>query len=99
MIDETPKPIKTIDKYVMYYLSVTYYLMYPRLIHLVYATNFYSDNFGKTMTMTAISKGFRRIMKLLDFQQENKVESKTMWSNEFKTNKSDERIGELIFSE
>jgi len=47
---------------------------------------FYSDNFGKTMTMTAISKGFRRIMKLLSECSkihENNVNSKTMWTNKF----------------
>lgn len=55
------------------------------------------------MTMTAISKGFRRIMKLLDFSnQENNVKSKTIWTNEFESDKTnqlnDERIGETIFS-
>lgn len=55
------------------------------------------------MTMTAISKGFRRIMKLLDFNnQENNVKSKTMmWTREYVTDQTDqqndERIGEFIF--
>ncbi|XP_060836982.1 ankyrin repeat and SAM domain-containing protein 3-like isoform X1 [Rhopalosiphum padi] len=40
------------------------------------------DNFGKTMTMTAISKGFQRVMKLL-YEYENRHEKNvlnTTWS-------------------
>jgi hypothetical protein len=64
-------------------------------------TRFCSDKFGKTMTMTAISKGFRRIMKILDFSNhENNVKSKTIWTNKFETDQTDqlndERIGEFF---
>lgn len=58
------------------------------------------------MTMTAISKGFRRIMKLLyDYgnRQENNVKLKTKWADKFETaqsdQKNDELLGELNFSE
>lgn len=52
---------------------------------------FYSDNFGKTMTMTAISKGFRRIIKLLSESNKlhenslNNVNLKALWTNRFET--------------
>lgn len=58
------------------------------------------------MTMTAISKGFRRIMKLLyDYgnRRENNVNLKTKWTNEFEMAKSgqnnDELLGEFNFPE
>uniref|UniRef100_A0A2S2Q6K2 Ankyrin repeat and SAM domain-containing protein 3 n=1 Tax=Sipha flava TaxID=143950 RepID=A0A2S2Q6K2_9HEMI len=55
------------------------------------------DKFGKTMTMTAISKGFRRIMKILDFSNhENNVKSKTIWTNKFETDQTDQLNDERI---
>lgn len=54
------------------------------------------------MTMTAISKGFRKIMRLLSEygnEQENNVKIETMWTNTpemIKTDRqNDERLGEL----
>eukprot|EP00102_Acyrthosiphon_pisum_P024931 XP_016662141.1 PREDICTED: uncharacterized protein LOC100575494 isoform X1 [Acyrthosiphon pisum] len=56
------------------------------------------DNFGKTMTMTAISKGFQRVMKLL-YEYGNRHEKNvlnTTWSekleNARKNPQSDERL-------
>lgn len=60
------------------------------------------------MTMTAISKGFRRIMKLLyDYgnrREDNvKLKTKNKWTNEFEMAKSgqknDELLGEFNFPE
>lgn len=63
---------------------------------------FYRDKFGKTITMTAISKGYQRIILLLSEYStinEYNVNVTTMWTNEHKmakTNrKNDECLGEF----
>jgi len=51
------------------------------------------------MTMTAISKGFRRIMILLSEycnRQENNLKLKTIWSNEYETANTDRQNDELL---
>lgn len=51
------------------------------------------------MTMTAISKGYRRIIKLLSEycnRQENNTMSKTTWSNEYETANTDRQNNELL---
>ncbi|XP_025204326.1 ankyrin repeat and SAM domain-containing protein 3-like [Melanaphis sacchari] len=56
------------------------------------------DNFGKTMTMTAISKGFQRVMKLL-YEYENRHEKtmlKTTWSEKMKMTKNNHQSDENI---
>lgn len=65
---------------------------------------FLSDNFGKTMTMTAISKGFRRVMELL-YEYGNRHEKnvlKTTWSQKLENARnnpqSDECLGVFHFT-
>jgi len=51
------------------------------------------------MTMTAISKGFRRIMKSLSEycnRQENNTKLKTTWSNEYETANTDQQNDKLL---
>lgn len=63
----------------------------------------YSDKFGKTMTMTAISKGYRRIIVLLseysNMNEHYNVNMTTMCTNEYETAKTnwqnDECLGEF----
>ncbi|XP_015367742.1 PREDICTED: ankyrin repeat and SAM domain-containing protein 3-like [Diuraphis noxia] len=57
------------------------------------------DNFGKTMTMTAISKGFRRIMTLL-YEYGNKHEKNllksTSWSEKIEKSKNNLQNDECL---
>lgn len=51
------------------------------------------------MTMTAISKGFRRIMKLLSEcgkPVENNVDFKAMWTNKIKTVQTEDQNDECL---
>lgn len=67
-------------------------------------TCFYRDNFGKTMTMTAISKGFQRVMKLL-YEYENRHEKNvlnTTWSEKLEmtrnNHQNDDHLGMFNFT-
>ncbi|KAE9545429.1 hypothetical protein AGLY_000972 [Aphis glycines] len=56
------------------------------------------DNFGKTMTMTAISKGFQRVMKLL-YEYANRHEKKvlkTTWSEKLEMTKNNHQNDEHL---
>lgn len=55
-------------------------------------TYFCRDKFGKTMVMTAISKGYQRIIRMLyDYGNRNEnVNLMTLWRNEYETVKTDQ---------